>query len=227
VDVLLATLRIAECSGKPFMYMEHLIREAKWLASNFSSIIPGVNDLKRGLKLHGDFFLVRMRRGNLAVKLSPEGVSRADRLLGTVRIPQRVNIIQRNPYKLSLETLYVFQNIDFKTYCRHYYFVDIRFVNNDLEFVDDISDATDAVGVVRVITRGRKEDVYVNTLSDDLLTKKPKIALLFMFSLHKFDELCRVDRVLAETLVGTCGIKNLFGCRIENGSVIWGDKRLL
>lgn len=228
VDVVLMALRIAECSGKPFMYMERLMRETKRISMRYlKKNSYSTKDFRRSIDLNKEYFRPwGTTLNNLRIRLSVEGVRRADELLGTIRSPQRVNIIKKNPYTISLETLYIFQNIGLKTHCRHYYYIDVLFINDELEFIDDPRDATDVTGLIRLLTRGRKEEIYINELDSEIISDRPRIALLLQFALHKFDALARADRILAESLVGICAIKKLFGCKIENRTIIWREKTI-
>ena len=145
VDVLLITLRVAECSGQPFLYLEHLVREAKKYARLMSTEYSA-KELRRSTRLRPDYFYVYQVRNNLKVCLTMEGVERADDLLGTTRVPQRLIVQRKEPYVVTLIVLYRFDLMDLITFARLHYLIDIIFFkNNPMEMVDDPRDAESRV----------------------------------------------------------------------------------
>ncbi len=230
VDIVLMTLRIAECSGQPFLFLEHLIRESKRLASSILNYdIYSAKELRKSIcPSNLKYFYLSTASKNLKVCLTAEGVSRADELLGTIKSPQDLIVQRIEPFVVTLKVVYNFAKIDTITYCRHYFLVDVCFIRRDtLEIVDDPREGDDATGIIRVISKSlRRERVIVNKLSHKTLAEAPRIATLLQFSLQYFDKIAKTNRILAETLAGLCAIKNLFGCKIHNKEIIWNNRTL-
>lgn len=231
IDITLMALRVASCSGQPFLFVHNIGNRVASFAEKFLHTNGYTsNEFRKSIRHRQNmrYFIISPIKGSFKVFLSPEGLERADQLLGTVRYPRKMRVRRKDPYVVTLDTVYHFTTIDLITFQQHHYFVNVRFIRREtLDIVDDPKDADDVAGVIRVLTKAPwKERVNVNILSAELLTRKPRVTMLLQFGLGRFESVAEIDVILAETLAGICAIKQLLGCRLRGGNVVWGDQIL-